>query len=779
MKQQRAQDFVNVENIVDDVLISKDGYVFGYIYVRGRNIALLKEEEKRVHYDGLTTAMEAIQGEWQLISIPRPVNVIGMLDELFKLRKKTSSDPKLRLIDGELSAINELALNGVKEPVIVLKIWEKASKSAISVLKKRLSVIKSILEAHRTVAELLTTKEITYLCKNFADLTVYNSNDDMDKDEIPVMPDKKKAKQESQGNTALLNLITPMSGFQFGVNKLTVGNVVGRVYGAIRYPSELKYDWLVPVMNNTNAITSVYFNNTLKGELAEALSKSITSNLREATDERDARRSKQLIKQATDADELLSEIDEKQSSVGFATILTMPFSQNEEDFEDICRDVTMKFSQNRVKLKALGNVQKEAFQCISPYYVHQKIIDDMTRHIMPLHTVTAGSPMTVNVYRDNLGYYFGRTEDGGIVSLDLRLRGQDRTNSNIVTIGRPGTGKSTALKHIIQTQFMRGEKILIIDPEREFVEMCTELGGTIIRAGGEGSTIINPLTIKIPPADTDDEEAANKQSPLAAHMRTLDIFWDMYLPSLTPLEKSNLNKTMLELYKQFQITWETDITTVSVFPVFSDLYRLLITQGYETVAALLYNAAYGADSFIFNGQTNVDLNNDMICFDTSGLVNSGEVIKRTQYFNVLSLCWEVMSSDKITPVLLVCDEAYLMIDENIPQAMVYLRNISKRCRKVEGAIIIAIHSVVDLLGEKIRLYSQALLDTATYKILFATDGKNLKETAALYDLTENEQEVLLTAQRGTALLMMGSSRLKISFVLPDYKLKLMGTGGGR
>ena len=58
------------------------------------------------------------------------------------------------------------------------------------------------------------------------------------------------------------------------------------------------------------------------------------------------------------------------------------------------------------------------------------------------------------------------------------------------------------------------------------------------------------------------------------------------------------------------------------------------------------------------------------------------------------------------------DEAYLMIDQKVPQAMVYLRNMMKRARKYEAAVAIISHSVRDFLSESIRQYGQALLDSA-------------------------------------------------------------------
>lgn len=60
-----------------------------------------------------------------------------------------------------------------------------------------------------------------------------------------------------------------------------------------------------------------------------------------------------------------------------------------------------------------------------------------------------------------------------------------------------------------------------------------------------------------------------------------------------------------------------------------------------------------------------------------------------------------------------------------------------------------------------------------------TDGKNLQETKELYDLTEAEEELLASKQRGRALLMIGSKRLRVNFEIADYKFRYMGEAGGR
>ena len=49
--------------------------------------------------------------------------------------------------------------------------------------------------------------------------------------------------------------------------------------------------------------------------------------------------------------------------------------------------------------------------------------------------------------------------------VDTWKRGNDRTNSNMVVMGVAGVGKSTAVKHIILSEYMKGTKIIFIDPE--------------------------------------------------------------------------------------------------------------------------------------------------------------------------------------------------------------------------------------------------------------------------------------------------------------------------
>lgn len=785
-----AQEFINVEDIADGLLFSGDGYIFGFLSVRAGDNRLLSENERILLAQSLTAAMGTGEDKpFQILSIPRTVDTMGMIEYMAELRKLTASDAKLRLINGEIGSLRDLAREGAKEPMITIKCWEKASRGADIALKKRMKEVRAKLSESQVTVEVMNDQEIACLCKVFADLTTFQDPEDEAFEDIPLLPQKKRlfSRKDKDGDlTALRNLLTPAGGLSFGVSRVTVGTVTGRIYGAMRYPSELDYGWAVDLINNSDCVTSITYYPGNAAQMGDALARSIKQSSVDAETEGNARRRKHYQKQAVDADRLIEEIDFKSSPIGHIAILAMPFCDNEEKLEDICRAVCNRFAAKRIRLRPLGNVQKDAYKHLSPYYINQPVVDDMLMRICPLGTLMGGFPMTVNLYRDDRGKYFARTMDGGVMSLDMLYRGRDRTSSNLVLTGMTGMGKSTALKHLMMTMYMDGVKVIVIDPEREFRDLCINLNGTWLDVGG-GSAKVNPLQIRPVPGDddgVDDPLFHGDDNAMALHIHALDVFFKLYLPSLTDLQRALLKKALVETYAEKGITWETEVDSLAPdrFPTAGDLFLHL--NGSEDarlkeLASLLYDMAQGADSFLWNGYTNVDLSNEFIVLDTKQLINSSDEVKRAQYFNNLTLCWQIMSENRTQPVLLVCDEGHILFDPEIPQTSMYMRNYAKRARKYEAGLWLVTQSLVDLLNDKVKLSGQAILDCATYKVFFGTDGKNLEETSELFQLTEAEKNILLSQQRGHALLLLGKQHIHVDFDIPQYKLELMGTGGGR
>ena len=85
-------------------------------------------------------------------------------------------------------------------------------------------------------------------------------------------------------------------------------------------------------------------------------------------------------------------------------------------------------------------------------------------------------------------------------------------------------------------------------------------------------------------------DEGNGMSDMALHMKTLEIEFSLYLPSLTDMQKAILKQTIIELYNQFGIFWETDIRQLKAtdFPILSDLHALLEKKAEANKENLVY-----------------------------------------------------------------------------------------------------------------------------------------------------------------------------------------------
>ena len=84
----------------------------------------------------------------------------------------------------------------------------------------------------------------------------------------------KKKEETLPVNEALLNVITPM-GLEIKRNSLVIGENMGKVYGAVRYPQKVEMGWLSKITNIPSTIVSVGITPIDNSTLISALSKSI------------------------------------------------------------------------------------------------------------------------------------------------------------------------------------------------------------------------------------------------------------------------------------------------------------------------------------------------------------------------------------------------------------------------------------------------------------------------------------------------------------------------
>lgn len=593
-------------------------------------------------------------------------------------------------------------------------------------------------------------------------------------------------------NGALLNLISPMH-LGFERTSMQVGENRAKGYGVIKYAAENEYGWLSKVTNLPNSVVSITYEPLDTSEMINVIDGNINAAKKRGKDAQKTSEETRAEKEIKNSRKLLEEMDDKNESIGLVSTVIVPMSKP-ESFEKIERKAKSTAKQVGCNMRCLVNQQKEAYRQISPTRIPSEDLQEVLGQVMPLSTVIGGFPFSKSGFNDGTGYYFAKDDGGGIITMSPWIRANDRTNSNMAVLGGSGAGKSTKVKDMITDEYAMGTRFIVIDPEDEYKELCNNLKGTWLNAAGASNCHINPLQIQVIPKEEgeDSKEEGFEVGQLALYIKHLETFFKLYSTEIDDYLMAYLKQLLIEVYAIHNITFETDVTNLKPedYPIMEELVALAqeksrmyaghkVADDYSKLALLLWDAAAGADAYMFNGYTTVQADNQFVCISTSGLNISSDRIKRTQYYNLLTWAWNMISQNRIKRIILICDEAYLLIDPEIPQSLIFLRNAMKRARKYEAAIWIISQNIEDFLSDSVKMYGKELLENPTYKILMSAEGDSLDALAKLYHLTQKEITILESKMRGQALFVIGSRRMHVKFEIPEYKFEYFGSSGGR
>ena len=223
----------------------------------------------------------------------------------------------------------------------------------------------------------------------------------------------KKKEEAFPVNEALLNVITPM-GLEIKRNSLVIGENLGKVYGAVRYPQKVDMGWLSKITNIPSTIVSVGITPIDNGSLISAISKSIVQQRGAADSAKDPLTRQRAEKAAEDGEKIMQQIDQEGETVAMMSLTVMPIAQDEVNFTKVCRRVESAFNIQKCKVRTLANLQKEGFQSISPTYPANSTVDSIVSRIIPMSTFVGGFPFASSGYNDGRGYYFAKDSNGGL-----------------------------------------------------------------------------------------------------------------------------------------------------------------------------------------------------------------------------------------------------------------------------------------------------------------------------------------------------------------------------
>lgn len=493
-----------------------------------------------------------------------------------------------------------------------------------------------------------------------------------------------------------------------------------------------------------------------------------------------------------DVVELLAGIRKSRECLLHVSVFIELKAKDLETLKNLQSEVQMELARSKISVDRLTLRQKDGFLSVLPWGTNR--FGTQYERVLPASSAANFYPFGFSGKTDPQGLYIGRDKFGTNILVDLDRRAEDKTTSNVLILGNSGQGKSYLLKLLLCNLRESGKKVICLDPEQEYAELCENLGGCYIDFLS-GEYKINPLEPKAwtdAPEEPDAAcpEAFKKVTRLSQHIAFLKDFFRAY-KDFDDVQLDTIEILLAKLYVRFGITDTTDYTKLNPtdYPLMEDFYRLCEEEflTYDKTRKYLYtettlqevclgihSMCLGAENKYFNGATNIT-DGDFLCFGVKGLMDTNKRLKDAMLFNILSFMTNQLLGIGNTSASI--DELYLFLS-NLT-AIEYIRNAMKRVRKKDSSVILSSQNIEDFLIPGIREYTKPLFSIPTHQFLFNAGQINPKEYMDALQIEPSEFELIKYPERGTCLYRCGNERYLLQVIAPEYKSKLFGQGGGR
>ena len=370
---------------------------------------------------------------------------------------------------------------------------------------------------------------------------------------------------------------------RFFTDHYICGNFYKSVWVITEYPPTTEEMTLLAHLADRNGVTLRIYNRLVTSvEQKTILQQAMRKNHMMST-ANDVNESIRAEDNMSDIVNLLSELRRNKEPLLHTAVFIELKAASEDKLKELQADISMELTRSKISVDRLLLRQKEGFLSVLP--TGNNVFASQFERVLPASSVADLYPLNYSGKTDEKGIYIGRDKFGTNILVDFDKRTEDKTNSNILILGNSGQGKSYLMKLLLCNQREAGKSILCLDPEAEYHDLCSNLGGTYIDMMS-GEFMINPLEPKAwsensrfgnQENETDDSpETFRKVTRLSQHISYLKDFFRAY-KDFTDAEIDTIEIMLMKLYARFGIDDFTDFSTQKNedYPIMSDLYELI------------------------------------------------------------------------------------------------------------------------------------------------------------------------------------------------------------
>ncbi len=548
-----------------------------------------------------------------------------------------------------------------------------------------------------------------------------------------------------QGIISVRDIIAPAA-IKVESNYLRLGSKFLRTLFVVSYPRYISVGWFAPIINlNTTFDISMFFY-PVKSSIVLKQLKDKVGNIEAqiiADAEKGAARDPLRETALRDIEYLRDALTQgTEKFFQFALYVTL-YTENLEDLDRLSEQIEDIFGSRLVNSRRVYYQSEQGFNSTLP------LGNDELYITFNMNSSPAASsfPFISSELTSDKGILYGINRHNNSLIIFDRFSLQ---NANSVVFATSGAGKSYAIKLEILRSLMLGTDVIVIDPEKEYKHLSEAVGGTYINISLSSENKINPFDL--PNSIGSD---SRPKDIIRSAVITIKGLIKLMIGSLNYDEDSLMDRALLETYAKKDITSDSDLSQIEP-PIMSDLEQILEgMEGGEDLALRLRKYTKGTFSGLLNSPTNVQMDNQLVCFSVRDLEDE---LRPMAIYTIVNYIWNIVRSQTKKRVLVI-DEAWWMMQNEDSAKFIFA--LVKRCRKYYLGVTTITQDVNDFLTSP---YGQAIVNNSALQILMKQSPAAIEQVQKTFLLTEGEKYLLLECGIGEGIFFAGNKHVAMKVV---------------
>ncbi|PCI24086.1 conjugal transfer protein TraC [Candidatus Peregrinibacteria bacterium] len=589
--------------------------------------------------------------------------------------------------------------------------------------------------------------------------TAHISAKDSKKDKLEEIKKLKEAeKRYHEGMVALKDLIAPDS-MQVSPTYIETGGTFSRTFFVYSYPRFIESNWLFSIINlDVSFDISLFVYPSTSEDIMKLLRKKVAqmrSTIR-MYEEKGKVRDPGIDIALQDAEELRVQLQKGEEKFFHLGAYLTLHAKDKDQLDKLSTEIESILGGQMILTKRANLQMEQGFISSLPLGLDNlQVVRNM--NTSPLSAMFPFSSSNLTSDRGIL-YGLNRHNDSLIIFDRFSLE-----NANSVVFAKSGAGKSYAVKLEMLRLMMMGVDVLVIDPEKEYKDLCDTVGGTYINISLNSQECLNPFDL---PTGLKDE-VTHPGDLLRSAIIHIHGLLHLMLGEVTPEESAILDKALLDCYELKDITFLTENPGDKEVPTMENLYDVLSSmEGASSLAIRLQKYTSGTFAGIFNKPTNVNLTSGMIVFNVRDLE---EELRPIATYIVLNFIWNQVRSSLKKRVLVV-DEAWSLMQHEYSAKFLY--GLVKRARKYWLGITTITQDVDDFIHSA---YGKPIITNSSLQLLLKQSPLAVESLASVFNLTDGEKYMLLNSEIGQGLFFAGNNHVACQIIASYSEDKVITT----